>query len=673
MRPTSLFRKFGLVTLGALSAPMALADNPATMIVMDGSGSMWGQIKGRPKLEIARETVAEVLAGLPEDRALGLMAYGHRERGNCADIEVMAVPAKGNATAILHAVNTMKFQGKTPLSEAVRQAAEVLKHSEEAATVVLVTDGIETCHADPCAVAAELEATGVNFTAHVIGFGLTRDEGAQVACLAEATGGRYLPASDAASLADAMRQVVSDSPPEFKPAPEPEPVEESRHYPGDPWMKGFIISPTGRVFGPERPLPAEASFPKEGTPELCRAQCEADMACGSWRFEPGAVMLRDGNACFLLAPGTEFNLTMMPLADGFVSGMKDGVIGLTSPYIPYGASASASLGLTGPVAPGEAFTVLWSGPGLAEDWVDLVPQGHQEIGGEYSYFYVSETIEPGDRPDGAGTLTAPAEPGLYDLRYVMGRTHDRRVLQQMTIGIGVETPDQPPAMGVLIPVRISPPSAYAGQPIWWSAIPLDPRPEAPEAVAPPEAITGAWAAELPPGRWKIEGESADGLYFAADVVVTEAADQAFEIPVGFESEGMGEDPPPAPLSGRPHKDAETGLSVLLPDGWRITEAYFAETAGGVRADQPTATFVGPDGEVLALNPLQWLASNGPCLDSPLGPLCQFGEDDGALDGVKSLILASLSLAQPAPDFGGEIFAPQGDDPISKLVPGWSAK
>lgn len=112
MRPTSLFRKFGLVTLGALSAPMALADNPATMIVMDGSGSMWGQIKGRPKLEIARETVAEVLAGLPEDRALGLMAYGHRERGNCADIEVMAVPAKGNATAILHAVNTMKFQGK---------------------------------------------------------------------------------------------------------------------------------------------------------------------------------------------------------------------------------------------------------------------------------------------------------------------------------------------------------------------------------------------------------------------------------------------------------------------------------------------------------------------------------------------------------------------------------
>ena len=156
---------FGICTalFSAFVALPAVAQT-TTMIVMDGSGSMWGQIDGRTKLEIARETVADVLTDVPPDRVLGLMAYGHRERGNCSDIELLVPPAANSARPILDAVYTMRFQGKTPLTEAVRQAAEVLRSTEEPATVVLVTDGIETCEADPCALAAELEASGVDFT-----------------------------------------------------------------------------------------------------------------------------------------------------------------------------------------------------------------------------------------------------------------------------------------------------------------------------------------------------------------------------------------------------------------------------------------------------------------------------------------------------------------------------
>ena len=86
----------------------------------------------------------------------------------------------------------MKFLGKTPLSAAVKQAAEALRYTEDKATVVLITDGLETCNADPCALGKELEQSGVDFTAHVVGFGLTADEGRQVACLAENTGGKYV-------------------------------------------------------------------------------------------------------------------------------------------------------------------------------------------------------------------------------------------------------------------------------------------------------------------------------------------------------------------------------------------------------------------------------------------------------------------------------------------------
>ena len=135
----------------ALAQPAAASDaaTARTLIVMDGSGSMWGQIDGRPKLEIARETVANVLGKLPADQTLGLIAYGHRRKGDCKDIELMVPPAPGTSGQVLKAVNDMRFLGMTPLSDAVRQAAEALRHTEQPATVVLVTDGLETCAADP--------------------------------------------------------------------------------------------------------------------------------------------------------------------------------------------------------------------------------------------------------------------------------------------------------------------------------------------------------------------------------------------------------------------------------------------------------------------------------------------------------------------------------------------
>ena len=102
----------------------------------------------------------------------------------------------------------VRHVGHLMLTDAVRQAAEALQSTEDKATVILVTDGLETCEADPCALAAKLETSGVDFTAHVVGFGLTAEEGAQVACLAEATGGRYLQASDAGALAEALRETV---------------------------------------------------------------------------------------------------------------------------------------------------------------------------------------------------------------------------------------------------------------------------------------------------------------------------------------------------------------------------------------------------------------------------------------------------------------------------------
>ena len=83
-----------------LSANAMATAADRTIIVLDASGSMWGQIDGKPKLEIARETLRTVLQSVPADMELGLMAYGHREKGSCSDIELVVPPAAGSAAAI---------------------------------------------------------------------------------------------------------------------------------------------------------------------------------------------------------------------------------------------------------------------------------------------------------------------------------------------------------------------------------------------------------------------------------------------------------------------------------------------------------------------------------------------------------------------------------------------
>jgi ABC-type microcin C transport system permease subunit YejE len=75
---------------------------------------------------------------------------------------------------------------------------------------------------------------------------------------------------------------------------------------------------------------------------------------------------------------------------------------------------------------------------------------------------------------------------------------------------------------------------------------------------------------------------------------------------------------------------------MLPAGWRTDEPFIAETAAGVRAHHPTATFISVDGSsVITLNPLRWLESSGTCSASSMGELCLHGQpnSEALLAGV----------------------------------------
>ncbi|MEX0285697.1 MAG: VWA domain-containing protein [Paracoccaceae bacterium] len=207
------------------------AERQKVILVLDASGSMWGQIDGVSKIEIARAQIGDMLGTWDADTDLGLMAYGHRQKGACEDIELVVEPGPLNADAFRASVNAISPKGKTPLSDAVRQAAEAMRFTEERATVILLSDGLENCQADPCALAAELEGQGIDFTAHVIGFDVAETEAEELSCLAEETGGQFFLAGDADTLTASLKQTVATIAAEPEPEPkvvvaEPEPEPE---------------------------------------------------------------------------------------------------------------------------------------------------------------------------------------------------------------------------------------------------------------------------------------------------------------------------------------------------------------------------------------------------------------------------------------------------------------
>eukprot|EP00903_Cladosiphon_okamuranus_P004071 g4069.t1 len=214
-----------LVILSLALALPSLAEPAATtnIVVFDASGSMWNKMEDSTRIEIAREVMSQFLEGYDTAQPLGVIAYGHRKRGDCEDIEILLSPGTIDPSAVSRQINSLLPRGKTPLAESLLRAGRLIPANSEDANILLITDGLETCGGDPCAVAKELIAEGIKVRAHVVGFGLTKAEADSLACIAHLTGGQIFNPSNGDELLDALKQSVAAA---EEPAPAPEPAGE---------------------------------------------------------------------------------------------------------------------------------------------------------------------------------------------------------------------------------------------------------------------------------------------------------------------------------------------------------------------------------------------------------------------------------------------------------------
>jgi Ca-activated chloride channel family protein len=218
----------------ALTQQASDADEKSkVMFVLDGSNSMWGQIDGTAKISIAKEVMTNLIKDLDPDINMGLMAYGHREKDNCSDIEVMALPGPVDRDRLIDHVQNITPRGKTPISDALSIASVSVGYFAGKSSVVLVSDGLETCNADPCAKALSLGLVNPGFDVHVIGFDVTKEESQSLQCIADATGGKFFRANNASELKDALAKTVAAvGSSEKAQAPTTEKAEAAKPKPG---------------------------------------------------------------------------------------------------------------------------------------------------------------------------------------------------------------------------------------------------------------------------------------------------------------------------------------------------------------------------------------------------------------------------------------------------------
>jgi len=198
------------------------------MIVFDASGSMSGnQTLGIPnsraRIDEVRAALAQVLPNATQHRRVGLITYGPGPYNQC-NVKLEFKPMPDAANPIMSAVNGLVPAGKTPLTSAVEQAAEVLNYRDKPGVIVVVTDGEETCGRSPCTLGKQLHLLGDQLTVHVIAF---RYEGyswtggnpvGELMCLANENHGLYAKANTEEDLVDALEKtldcpMVSDAAP----------------------------------------------------------------------------------------------------------------------------------------------------------------------------------------------------------------------------------------------------------------------------------------------------------------------------------------------------------------------------------------------------------------------------------------------------------------------------
>ena len=186
------------------------------LFIFDGSNSMNAQWEKSSKISIAKSLMIQTMDSLRslENIELALRIYGHQSKilpgkQDCSDtkLEVPFASANDNYQNIINEIRRLQPKGTTPIARSLEHSAEDFPSCDDCRNIIiLITDGMEACDEDPCAVAIALKEKNIKLKPFVIGLGLDTSYLSQFQCI-----GEFLSAENEDSFKSVLKFVISQA------------------------------------------------------------------------------------------------------------------------------------------------------------------------------------------------------------------------------------------------------------------------------------------------------------------------------------------------------------------------------------------------------------------------------------------------------------------------------
>ncbi|MBN2728499.1 MAG: VWA domain-containing protein [Bacteroidales bacterium] len=180
------------------------------LFLFDASQSMYGRWQSDMKITIARKIMSDLLDSLKgtPNLELALRCYGHTKDyppQDCDDSRLEVPFGPDNIEAIKLKLKTIVPRGTTPIAFSLEKAGGDFPFCEDCRNIViLITDGLEECDGDPCAVSLALQKKGIILKPFIIGIGKSFKE--QFDCV-----GTYFDATTEKEFQNALNIVISQA------------------------------------------------------------------------------------------------------------------------------------------------------------------------------------------------------------------------------------------------------------------------------------------------------------------------------------------------------------------------------------------------------------------------------------------------------------------------------
>ncbi len=210
-----------LIAVAGAGGLARAAELPRAIIVVDGSGSMWTELGDSDRIKTMKSSLAKILPDYAGRIELGLVAFGHRKKGSCGDIERLLPPRSLDPAAFAASLDQVKPRGKAPIAATLAEATDMLAgpQGKSSGAIVLLIDGADNCKQDPCEQAAALASAHPELAIHVVGLSPSSNDFRQMQCVAGNARGTAVNARSGEELTMALttlldRIAVPPTPPE---------------------------------------------------------------------------------------------------------------------------------------------------------------------------------------------------------------------------------------------------------------------------------------------------------------------------------------------------------------------------------------------------------------------------------------------------------------------------